>query len=296
VTPPSPLKSTGTALPIGVLLIDLMSTQCGAALAKGLFPAVGAIGTAALRLALGSVVMMVAFRAWRLRSSARIMRSIVLYGLAMGTMNTCFYLALTHIPLGITVALEFLGPLAVALLASHRALDVLWVALAGIGVWALMPLGAGGAALSAAGIAYALAAGVCWALYIVFGQRTAGAHAGQSAALGTLAGAVLIVPIGFAEAGRALLEVERLPLAMAVALLSTALPYTLEMFALTRLPARTYGVLMSMAPALGALSGLAFLGEHLTVVQWLAIASIVLASGGVAATSSAAVPVRELPE
>jgi inner membrane transporter RhtA len=278
-----------------VLLIDLMSTQCGAALAKGLFPAVGAIGTAALRLALGSVVMVIAFRAWRLRSSARIMRSIVLYGLAMGTMNTCFYLALTHIPLGITVALEFLGPLAVALLASHRALDVLWVALAGLGVWALMPLGAG-AALSAAGIAYALAAGVCWALYIVFGQRTAGAHAGQSAALGTLAGAVLIVPIGLAEAGRALLDAERLPLAMAVALLSTALPYTLEMFALTRLPARTYGVLMSMAPALGALSGLAFLGEHLTVVQWFAIASIVLASGGVAATSTAAVRVRELPE
>ncbi len=282
-------------MPIGVLLIDLMSTQCGAALAKGLFPAVGAIGTAALRLALGSVVMVIAFRAWRLRSSARIMRSIVLYGLAMGTMNTCFYLALTHIPLGITVALEFLGPLAVALLASHRALDVLWVALAGLGVWALMPLGAG-AALSAAGIAYALAAGVCWALYIVFGQRTAGAHAGQSAALGTLAGAVLIVPIGLAEAGRALLDAERLPLAMAVALLSTALPYTLEMFALTRLPARTYGVLMSMAPALGALSGLAFLGEHLTVVQWFAIASIVLASGGVAATSTAAVRVRELPE
>jgi inner membrane transporter RhtA len=289
VIPRAPFKSPTIALPVGALCIDLVSTQYGAALAKGLFPEVGAIGTAALRLALGSAMLLIVFRPWRLRSSARIVRSIVLYGLAMGTMNTCFYLALARIPLGITVALEFTGPLAVALIASHRALDVVWVALAGLGVWAVLPIGAGAAPLAPDGVACALAAGVCWALYIVFGQRTGGVHAGQSAALGTLVGAALIVPVGIVQAGRALLRPELLPLAAAVALLSTALPYTLEMFALTRLPARTYGVLMSLAPALGALSGLAFLGEHLTALQWFAIASIVLASGGVAATSQARV-------
>ncbi len=294
MTPRSPFKST-LALPIGALLIDLVSTQCGAAFAKGLFPEVGAIGTAALRLALGSAMMLVAFRPWRLRSSGRIVRSIVLYGLAMGTMNTCFYLALTRIPLGITVALEFTGPLVVALLASHRALDVLWVALAGLGVWALMPLGGSAAPLAPDGVAYALAAGVCWALYIVFGQRTGGTHAGQTAALGTLVGAALIVPVGLAQAGHGLFQAQLLPLAALVALLSTALPYTLEMFALTRMPTKTYGVLMSLAPALGALSGLVFLGEHLTVLQWLAIACIMLASCGVAATGPA-VRATPLPE
>jgi len=280
---------------MGALLIDMVSTQCGAALAKGLFPEVGALGTAALRLALGSAMMLVVFRPWRLRSSGRIVRSIVLYGVAMGTMNTCFYLALTRIPLGITVALEFTGPLLVALLASHRALDVLWVALAGLGVWALMPLGGSAAPLAPDGVAYALAAGVCWALYIVFGQRTGGTHAGQTAALGTLVGAALIVPVGLAQAGPGLFQAQLLPLAALVALLSTALPYTLEMFALTRMPTKTYGVLMSLAPALGALSGLVFLGEHLTVLQWLAIACIMLASCGVAATGPA-VRATPLPE
>jgi inner membrane transporter RhtA len=148
-----------------------------------------------------------------------------------------------------------------------------------------LPWGRESKPLDPAGIAYALAAGVCWALYIVFGQKAGNAHGGQTAALGTLAAAIVIMPIGIAQSGTALLSPALLPTACAMALLSSALPYSLEMYALTRLPTRTFGVLMSANPALGALSGLIFLGETLSIVQWGAIASIMFASAGSAATS-----------
>jgi inner membrane transporter RhtA len=138
---------------------------------------------------------------------------------------------------------------------------------------------------------FALGAGLCWALYIVFGQKAGAAHGGQTAALGTLIGAIVIVPIAVTQAGDRLLSPAILPLALAVALLSSALPYSLELFAMARLPTRTVGVLMSLDPALGALAGLCFLGERLTPIQWAAIASIILASAGSAATSRAAVPI-----
>ena len=155
---------------------------------------------------------------------------------------------------------------------------------------ALLPLGLESRPLPPLGVACALLAGACWALYIVYGQRAGAAHGGQTTALGTLVGAVVIVPIGIANTGAQLFSPAIWPVAFALALLSSALPYSLEMFALTRLPARTYGVLMSLSPALGALSGLCFLGEKLSTIQWLAIASIMIASGGCAATSRSAVP------
>jgi inner membrane transporter RhtA len=206
-------------------------------------------------------------------------RSIGIYGLAMGLMNLFFYSSLDRIPLGIAVALEFAGPLAVAMAASRRPLDFVWIALAAFGLIAILPVGVGAARLDPVGIGFALAAGVCWAVYIVFGQKAGNAHGGQTTALGTVVGAVVIVPIGIGHAGALL------PVAIAVALLSTALPYSLEMYALTRMPTRTFGVLMSGDPALGALSGLIFLGEKLSVVQWAAIASIMFASAGSALTS-----------
>ncbi|MGA2344098.1 MAG: EamA family transporter, partial [Steroidobacteraceae bacterium] len=233
------------------------------------------------------------------------MRSILIYGSAMGVMNLLFYSSLRRIPLGIAVALEFTGPLAVAIATSRRGLDFLWIALAAAGIVALLPLGMAplgiaplgiaplgiqARALPPAGIAFALGAGVCWALYIVFGQKAGAAHGGATAALGTLVGAAIIAPIGVAQAGAALLSPAILPAACGVALLSSALPYSLEMYALTRLPTRTFGVLMSAEPALGALSGLYFLGEQLTAIQWAAIASIMIASGGSAAASGPALP------
>jgi inner membrane transporter RhtA len=208
----------------------------------------------------------------------------------MGVMNFCFYSALARIPLGIAVALEFTGPLAVAMAASHRARDFLWVALAALGLIVLLPLNPAHQTVSAVGIAFALGAGGCWALYIVFGQKAGALHGGVTAALGTVIGTAVIAPFGLAQASAALFDPRILPAACAVALLSSALPYSLEMYAMTRLPTRTFGVLMSGEPALGALSGWCFLHESLAPVQWAAIASIMLASAGSATTSRRAPP------
>jgi inner membrane transporter RhtA len=285
VTLASPFKPHSVVLPVAVLIVAMFCFQIGAALAKQLFPIVGALGTTALRLGLASLMLLAVWRPWRVRPNAREARTIVMYGLAMGWMNLFFYLSLNRIPLGIAVALEFTGPLAVAIATSRRAIDFAWIALAAAGLIVLLPWGRESKPLDPAGIAYALAAGVCWALYIVFGQKAGNAHGGQTAALGTLAAAIVIMPIGIAQSGTALLSPALLPTACAMALLSSALPYSLEMYALTRLPTRTFGVLMSANPALGALSGLIFLGETLSIVQWGAIASIMFASAGSAATS-----------
>ena len=277
-------------VPLAALLVAMVSVQTGAALVKGLFPRVGVAGATTLRLALASVMLLAVWRPWRRLPKARETRSLLIYGVAMGVMNLCFYSALARIPLGIAVALEFSGPLAVAMAASHRAVDFAWVALAALGLVALLPLGLAHEPLSPAGIAFALAAGGCWALYIVFGQKAGSLHGGMTAALGTVIGALVIIPCGLAQAGAALLDPGLLPIACAVALLSSALPYSLEMFALTRLPTRTFGVLMSGEPALGALSGWCFLHEHLSLVQWAAVASIMLATAGSTITSRRAAP------
>jgi inner membrane transporter RhtA len=294
VTLPSPFKPNSVALPVAVLIVAMFSFQIGAVVAKQLFPAVGASGATALRLFFASLMLLAAWRPWRIRPSLREARTIVIYGLAMGWMNLFFYLSLDRIPLGIAVALEFTGPLAVSIATSRRAVDFVWIVLAVLGLSALVPLGVAAKPLAPLGVAFGLAAGVCWALYIVFGQKAGNAHGGQTAALGTLAGAIVIVPIGMAHAGTALWSPALLPTACVLGLLSSALPYSLEMYALTRVPTRTFGVLMSGDPALAALSGLAFLHETLSVVQWAAIASIMFASAGSAATSRA--PQASLPD
>jgi inner membrane transporter RhtA len=277
-------RNSPIAVPIAALMAAMVCFQLGAALAKGLFPIVGPSGTAALRLAIASIILLAVWRPWHIRFTQRQLSIVIVYGVAMGLMNFFFYLALSYIPLGITMALEFTGPLGVALFASRRPIDFLWILLAALGLAALLPLGLGGAPLSAVGVAYALAAGVCWALYIVFGRRAGAAHGGQITSWGTVIGASVIVPIGVAHSGTQLFSPAILPIAIAVAVLSSALPYSLEMFAMPRIPTRTFGVLMSLNPALGALSGLIFLGESLTLIQWAAIASIVAASAGSAAT------------
>jgi inner membrane transporter RhtA len=277
-------KISSIALPIAALMVAMLCFQLGATLAKGLFPIVGAGGTAALRLALASAILLAVWRPWHIRFTRQQLRTVIVYGVAMGWMNYFFYLALSYIPLGITMALEFTGPLGVALFASRRPIDFLWIVLAALGLVALLPLGLGGQPLSVLGVVYALGAGACWALYILFGRRAGAAHGGQITSLGTVIGALMIVPIGFAHNGAALLAPAILPLALCVAVLSSALPYSLEMYAMPRIPTRTFGVLMSLNPAAGAVAGLIFLGETLTLVQWSAIASIVAASAGSAAT------------
>ncbi|MNY29604.1 Threonine/homoserine exporter RhtA [compost metagenome] len=178
------------------------------------------------------------------------------------------------------MALEFTGPLAVAIYASRRALDFLWIALAITGLLLLIPAGDTQSGIDLLGGTYALGAGACWAVYILYGQKAGADNGIQTAALGVIVAALFVAPIGIAHAGSALLSPALIPIAIGVAILSTALPYTLEMVALTRMPARTFSTLMSMEPAFAALSGLLFLHEVLTVSQWLAIASIIAASVG----------------
>ena len=284
------LETKTIAAPIAVLIAAMFCFQLGAVVAKGLFPILGAAGTTALRMGLASLILLAVWRPWRMRFRPRELRVIVYYGLALGCMNFFFYLSLSTIPLGIAVALEFAGPLALAMAASRRAVDFLWILMAALGLLALLPLGFGSRTLDSLGVAYGLAAGVFWALYIHYGRKAGAAHGGQTTALGMLVGAIVIVPIGLVQAGAHLLSPAILPAALGVAVLSSALPYSLEMLAMPRLPTRTVGVLMSLDPALGALSGLCFLGERLTWLQWAAIASIMAASAGSAATSRTDMP------
>jgi inner membrane transporter RhtA len=279
-----------TLFPVVLLMIAMASIQTGASLAKSMFPLVGAQGTTTLRLVFGGLIMLLILRPWRAQLDLKSLKTVILYGVSLGGMNLLFYMSLQTIPLGIAVTLEFTGPLVLALLSSRKALDFAWIALAVVGLLLLMPLGQSSANLDPMGVAYALGAAVCWATYILFGQKAGADNGVQTAALGVLIAAIFVAPIGIAHAGTALLNPILIPVALGVAVLSTALPYSLEMIALTRLPARTFGTLTSIEPAFGALSGMLFLNEGLSLMQWLAIASIILASAGATLTSRAEAP------
>ena len=267
-------------LPILVILIAMISIQSGASLAKSLFPLVGAPGVTALRLALGTLILVVIFKPWRLRFAPEQRLPLLLYGLSLGAMNYLFYLSIQRIPLGVAVALEFTGPLAVALFGSRRPLDFVWVALAVLGLWFLLPLGQSVSQIDPVGALLALGAGACWAVYILTGQRAGEEHGPATVAMGSLIAAVVFVPMGMIQASDTLFQWGLLLPGLGIAILSTALPYSLEMVALTRMPSKTFGTLMSMEPALAAVSGMVFLGETLTATQTLALGAIILASMG----------------
>ncbi|MCM7470011.1 threonine/homoserine exporter RhtA [Enterobacter bugandensis] len=273
-------RTSSVWLPVAVILIAMLSIQSGASLAKSLFPLVGAPGVTALRIVLGTAILVVIFKPWRLRFKKEQRLPLLFYGLSLGAMNYMFYLSIQTIPLGIAVALEFTGPLAVALFSSRRPVDFIWVVLAVLGLWFLLPLGQNVSEIDLTGAALALGAGACWAAYILTGQRAGEEHGPATVALGSVIAAIVFVPIGMAQATESIWQWSVMPIGLAVAILSTALPYSLEMIALTRLPTRIFGTLMSMEPALAAISGMVFLGETLTFTQTLALCSIIAASMG----------------
>ena len=274
------------ALAVGALLISMVSYQCGASLAQHLFPQVGAQGATAYRLGLSALILLLWRRPWRRSNGRRDQRVLWGYGLSMGAMNLVFYMSLRTIPLGIAVALEFTGPLVLALAGSRRLIDFVWIALVVAGLALLLPLRAQAQALDPVGVMYALAAGVGWALYIVLGKKAGASYGGDAVTLGTSIGALLAIPFGVVHAGSALLSPALLPYALGVALLSSALPYSLEMVALTRLPARTFSTLLSLEPAIAAVAGAALLDQRLTLLQWLAIMAIIVAATGTALSTS----------
>ena len=273
-------------IPFLAVLGSVTALGVGTSWAKqALFPVVGAQGTTAVRVGLSALLMLMLWRPWRWRLSRADAQAVALYGAALGAMNLMFYLSLQTLPFGLAVAIEFAGPLAVAIWSSRRAVDFIWVALAIVGLALLLPLGLSGSTLDPLGVLYAVGAAVFWALYIVFGKRAGHLHAGQSVSLGLLVAALVVVPVGVAHAGAALLSPSVLLVGVAVAAISSALPISLEMMALKRLPKEAFGIMISMEPAVAALLALALLGERLDTVQWLAIGCIVAASMGSAATA-----------
>lgn len=270
------------------MLGGVLSVQVGAALAKQLFAHTGPVGVVTLRLVFAGLLLLALWRP-TLKLSLRTVGVVVAFGTVLGVMNVSFYLSMERIPLGMAVTIEFLGPLLVAALGSRRWYDGIWVLLAGGGVLLLTE---GGGRVDLVGVLYAALAGACWGGYILLGARL-GEHTpgGTGLALATVWAALLIVPFGIAESGATLWNGKLLVLGAAVAVLSSVVPYSLEIEALRRMPARVFGVLMSLEPAVAALAGLVVLGELLSPTQWLAVGCVVVASIG--ATRTARVQPRD---
>ncbi len=274
--------------PVLAIVASMVSVNFGAAYAKHLFPLVGSAGVTAVRVGLAACFLLAFWRPWRSLPTRADAANLAVYGLMLGAMNLLIYAAFARIPIGIAVAIEVTGPLAVVVLSSRRARDFAWVACAAAGLWLLLPIRAGAADLDPLGVAFSLGAAFCWAMYIVYGKRVSTLRGGHAVAWGMLVAALFTVPAGLAQAGTALFTPVVLLGGLAVALLSSILPYSLEMMALSRLPRSVFGMLVSAGPAVGALAGFAMLGERLDAAQWTAIALIILACGGSAATSGRA--------
>ena len=271
------------------LFFAMVSIQSGASLAKQLFPEAGPAGTTGLRVCFAALVLLIIWRPWRTRFSKTQILYIVFYGLSLGLMNILFYLSLEKIPLGIAVGVEFTGPLVLALLSSKKWIDLVWAIIAGLGIYLILPHNQGTEGLSLVGILLALAAGFFWALYIIFGQRASrgGHNSGHVTAVGMTIAALSVLPFAIFLNGKALINVSLWPLGLLIGILSSALPYSLEMMALKNIPTKTFGVLMSFEPAMAALAGFLFRHESLSVTQLIAIACIMVASAGATATARA---------
>lgn len=284
-TTSQPSPAAHLLLPPLALLSAQFSSTIGAALAKSLFPLVGAEGMTAYRVGFAALLLMAVTRPWRHAVAPHARRNLLVYGAVLGVMNLLIYRAFSRLPIGVAIAIEVTGPLTVVLLASRRASDFAFFALAVAGLYLLLPLGQASGRLDPVGVAYAFGAAVCWALYIVFGKRVSTLAGGQALGWGMGIAALIAVPVGVAHVGAGLLAPSLMLSGAAIAVLSSVLPYSLEMVALRRLPHGVFSMLSSAAPAVGALAGMLVLGELLSQVQWLAIACIVVASGGCAITA-----------
>jgi inner membrane transporter RhtA len=275
------LRNT-TLLPVAFILAAAFSVQGGAAIAKGLFPQIGVPLTVAARIALSAAILLAIYRPPLREFTGRQWRAVIPFGITIGVMNLCFYQALSRIPLGLAVTLEFVGPLGVAIAGSRRALDVFWVVLAAAGIFLIAPIQSG-STIDPLGVVFALLAGACWAIYIVIGGRVSMlVNGGFAVSTGMAFGALAVLPYAIAAGDIGRFTPGLLIPAVAMAVLSSALPYALEMKALAVLPGRTFSILMSLEPAIAALCGVVLLSEHLTPAQWAAVALVIAASVGAA--------------
>lgn len=266
-----------------MVLFAIASFQGGAAIAKGLFPVLGAAATSSLRIVLSAIILVIFNRPNLKNLTSAQWKYVVLYGLTLGTMNTVFYMAIARIPLGLAVALEFIGPLALALTGSRRIIDFLWVVLAAAGIALIAPWSNKG--LDIIGVLLALLAGALWAAYILLGGRISKImDGGKAVTIGMVVASMLVLPIAISNGLFIHLKPVMLLPGFALAVLSSALPFTLEMHAMRKIPAKTFSILMSLEPAVAAFSGLLFLHEYLSFHEWLAVGLVIVASAGVTLT------------
>jgi inner membrane transporter RhtA len=265
--------------PIYAVLLAIISVQCGVAIAKTLFPAIGAAGTASIRIGVSAIILLIAYRPNLKAITPEQWKIVAPYGLSLGAMNLIFYLAIERIPIGLAVTLEFIGPLLVAIIGSKRLIDYCWVLLAAIGIALIAPWT--NDRVDILGVVFALLAGGFWAAYIVLGGKISQImNGGQAVSTGMLFAAILILPFGFYENGLANLTPKLFGMGIALALLSSAIPFTLEMKALGQLPPRTFSILMSLEPAAASICAFIFLQEKLIFTEILAVVCVVIASAG----------------
>jgi inner membrane transporter RhtA len=285
-TPTATATRHRRALPFVALFVSIVSVQFGAAFSKQLFPALGVERTTFLRLGLGALLLAPVLRPWRLRVAARDWPLLLAYSITLGGMNLCFYLALQRIPLGIAVALEFIGPLALAVSLSHRRIDLLWVALAILGLWLLLPLRAQAHDLDPTGVLFALGAAVLWAAYSVVARRIGTQQGTAIIGVAMPVAALLMLPLAAWQPGVITITPHVVWVALVMGLFSSALPYALEIIALTGMPIRAYGTFTSLDPAFATLMGLIVLQELPSAAQLAGIAAIITASLGTAIFSA----------
>lgn len=279
----------GTSMAPSVLLIlgSCVSLQFGAALASQLFGPVGSWGVTGLRLGIAAIVLLIAVRPSVRGFSGAQWRAILMFGVAIGAMNGCFYASIARIPLGTAVTIEFLGPLVLSAVLSRRAADLACVglALAGVSLFGVESL-AGAADLDPIGVAFALGAGVCWAGYILTSARVGTLVPGHGGlALALVVGSLLLMPLGLPGVITAVQDPHLLLLAIGTALLASVIPYSLELTALRRLPRQVFGILLSLEPVIAALAGVALLGQGLTLLGLIAVFLVVSASIGTTLTA-----------
>ncbi|MDP3658826.1 DMT family transporter [Phenylobacterium sp.] len=284
-------KPASLFLPMAAAVGAMATFQIGAAFSKWLFPLVGPQGAAALRLALASVILLAVVRPWRVWPKDAPVRAMLLLGASMAGAVLMFFLALDRLPLGVIIALQFLGPLAIALFGSRKFHDLVWAALAAAGVWLLVGAGPAGKDFDMIGLGFALAGGGFWAAYILLGGKVSAAFGSSTAAVAVTIAAVIVLPVGIIQAGGAMFAPSVIPLAVLVALFTTVIPFSLEFYALPRMPARTFSVFTSLEPAFAVLSGLILLGEHLAWSQITGVALVIAAAAGATWSTTATPPV-----
>lgn len=285
----SSFKNTPYVQALILLIIAMISVQSSGSLAKILFHDFPILTVAAMRLLFGALILALIFKIWQINFRQVKWQAIISYGFALAGMNALFYLSIDRLPLGIAVSFEFVGPLSVALYYARQKFDFVWVGLAILGLILLFPFDQVSEDLDLIGIGFALGAGACWALYIVAGQKPSGISGNHTVCLGMFIGMLCLMPVAlFSGFSIAVFEPSNFIYFIALAVLASALPFTLEMIALRHLTALSFGTLMSIEPAIAALSGFIFLGEQLLWNQWLALATIICASMGCTYTTQQA--------